>query len=50
MDQKSFIEILIENDPESMKDFLLSNGKKPKPFCPLVFHDKDELTTESEEN
>lgn len=42
MDQNSFIDILIKNDPESMKDFLLKNGKKPKPISPLIFHLKEE--------
>ena len=49
MDQSTFIDILIENDPESMKDFLLRNGKKPKPFCPLIFHLKEEENKEREE-
>jgi len=49
MDQKTFIDILIENNPESMKDFLLRNGKKPKPFCPLIFHIKDKDHQERED-
>lgn len=49
MDQSTFIDILIENNPEAMKDFLLRNGKKPKPFCPLIFHLKDEEKKESED-
>lgn len=37
MDRKSFIEILKENNPESMMKFLLSNAKKPKPISPFIF-------------
>ena len=38
IDNKSdFISILKKNDPDSIRKFLLSNGKKPKPYCPFYF-------------
>lgn len=30
-----FMKILMENNPEKMKTYLLKFGKKPKPICPF---------------
>lgn len=35
MEKETFLNILKENKPEKMMEFLLSNGKKPKPFNPF---------------
>ena len=43
MDKKTFIDILKENNPESMMKFLLSNAKKPKPICPFRFLSEKEM-------
>ena len=37
MQKDTFIAILKENKPEKMMDYLLNNGKKPKPFNPFRF-------------
>lgn len=42
MDESKFIDILMENSPESMMKFLLENGKKPKPISPIYFEDNKE--------
>ena len=43
MDKKTFIDILQENNPESMMKFLLANGKKPKAFSPFIFLSDKEM-------
>ena len=43
MDKNTFIDILKENNPESMMKFLLSNAKKPKPICPFKFLSEKEM-------
>lgn len=35
--QKSFFELLCENNPDEMLDYLISKGKGPKPICPIEF-------------
>ena len=33
----NFLDILNRNDSNEIKNFLLSDGKKPKPYCPFYF-------------
>ncbi len=35
MQKDTFIAVLQENKPEQMMEYLLNNGKKPKPFNPF---------------
>lgn len=35
MQKDTFIAVLKDNDPEKMMEYLLNNGKKPKPFNPF---------------
>lgn len=48
--QKSdFLQLLLQNNENELKKFLSSKGKKPKPFCPIQFIDKeDELYNDEE--
>lgn len=32
-----FLDILIEGNEEQIMEFLLKNGKQPKPVCPIMF-------------
>lgn len=42
-DKNEFMKLLYLNSKEKVKQFLISNGKLPKPVCPIVFiKDKDE--------
>lgn len=43
MNENKFIDILMENSPESMMKFLLENGKKSKPISPIYFEDSKEM-------
>lgn len=38
----NFIDILIENNSDSMEKFLLENGKKPKPHCPFYYDESED--------
>ena len=41
--QKSdFFKLLLQNDETELKKFLYSKGKKPKPFCPIQFIQKED--------
>lgn len=42
----NFMDVLKENNPDSMKKFLLENGKKPKPHCPFYLVEEDEIRKE----
>ena len=35
--EKDFFELLINNNKEEIKKFVIENGKEGKPFCPLLF-------------
>lgn len=39
-------QILLRNDEEELKDFLISNGKGPKPICPIIFFSKGDIKNE----
>ena len=43
MKKDEFVTILRENNPESMMEYLLNNGKKPKPFNPFRFLTEKEM-------
>lgn len=47
MDENKFVEVLMEDNPESMMKFLLENGKKPKPISPIYFMDLKEEREET---
>lgn len=38
-----FFELLILNNPDQIHDFLMTNGKRPKPVCPIRFLSKEEI-------
>lgn len=41
IDESKFMDILMENKPEDMMEFLLEHGKKPKAICPIFFFTKE---------
>lgn len=43
MKKDDFVAMLQQNNPESMMEYLLNNGKKPKPFNPFRFLTKQEM-------
>ena len=43
MKKDKFVEMLQQNNPEQMMEYLLNNGKKPKPFNPFRFLSKSEM-------
>ena len=44
----SFFELLCLNDSKELSKFMMDNGKGPKPFCPIMFVDKEEIEKEKE--
>lgn len=36
-----FLDLLIEGNEEQIMEFLLKNGKQPKPVCPIIFMKED---------
>lgn len=38
----NFFDLLILNNEEKIKEYLLVNGKAPKPVCPIMFIRNDE--------
>ena len=45
----SFIEVLSNNNEDEMREYLLLNGKKPKPIAPFYFLPKEELSNDKSE-
>ena len=43
MEKDNFLRVLQNNNPKEMMDYLLSNGKGPKPFNPFRFLTKEEM-------
>ena len=43
MTKEAFIAVLKNNNPQEMMDYLLHNGKKPKPFNPFRMLSTKEL-------
>lgn len=43
MQKDTFIAMLKDNNPEKMMEYLLNNGKKPKPFNPFRFLTSEEM-------
>lgn len=43
MKKDDFVTMLQNNKPELMMEYLLNNGKKPKPFNPFRFLSKEEM-------
>lgn len=39
MESKSFIDLLIENDENHIKEWVKSNGKRAKPVSPIFYID-----------
>ena len=37
----SFFELLCLNDQVKIKEFIISNGKGPKPVCPIILEELD---------
>lgn len=42
--QNNFLEVMKDNNEEKIREYLLHNGKKPKPISPFIFTkvDKDD--------
>lgn len=45
----NFIDVLISNNEEEMRKYLLLNGKKPKPISPFYFLPKEEYNNDKSE-
>ena len=43
----SFIDVLTSNNEDEMREYLLLNGKKPKPIAPFYFLPKEELVNDN---
>lgn len=43
MQKDTFINMLKNNNPEQMMEYLLNNGKKPKPFNPFRLLSEQEM-------
>ena len=43
----NFENLLIQNKDESIRNFLIENGKEGKPFCPILFEKKDNKEKET---
>ena len=46
--KKDFIEILSNNNEDEMREYLLLNGKKPKPISPFYFIKEEVINDKSE--
>lgn len=46
--KSKLFELLLKNDKNELKKLILSEGKGPKPVCPIRFMNKEEK--ENEEN
>lgn len=42
----NLFQILLRNNKEELKEFLISNGKGPKPICPIIFLNKGDKNNE----
>ena len=40
-DKNRFLDVLMNEDDESIKKYLLNNGKKPKPISPFIFSKRE---------
>ena len=45
---KNFIDVLLDNNEEEMREYLLLNGKKPKPISPFYFIKEEVVNDKSE--
>lgn len=43
LEKDNFLSVLMENDEEKLKDYILEHGKKPKPHAPLYVIRKEEI-------
>lgn len=41
--KSKFFELLLLNDNEKLKDYLISNGKEPKVISPISFKNKEDI-------
>lgn len=48
MERDPFIKLLMSSTPAELNAYIQSKGKNGKPFCPVVFHKKENI--EQEEN
>lgn len=46
----TFFELLCLNDKNKIHDFIISNGKGPKPVCPITFMSDEEKSSFSKFN
>lgn len=47
--KSDFLQLLLQNNENEVKKFLISKGKKPKPFCPIQFVEKETEIEDKEE-
>ena len=40
----TFLEVMKSNSEDDMREYLLHNGKKPKPISPFIFDKKNNST------
>lgn len=46
--KSDFLQLLLQNNENEVKKFLISKGKKPKPFCPIQFVEKETRVEDKE--
>lgn len=46
--RSNFLELLIRNDNNELKEYLLCKGKNPKPICPIQFVSNNNETEQLE--
>ena len=46
----NFLEVMKSNDDEQMRQYLLQNGKKPKPISPFEFSKNTEESSELDQD
>ena len=47
--KSDFLQLLLQNNEDEIKKFLISKGKKPKPFCPIQFIKKEDELKDNKE-
>ena len=48
MENQNFMDVLMANNPDQIRDYLIENGKEPKPHCPFYFEKKESEGTDNE--
>ena len=48
MENQNFMDVLMSDNPDQIQEFLLENGKNPKPHCPFYFEKKESEESNNE--